>query len=153
MWSPFSRKSRHGSLHQIRRRTEVPEVLHEETAWDPARNPIATIDRIGPTAVATLTVTALSTKQGVAMLMNLFNQVSHTGAKALVLDIQNLEFMDSVCLGCMVKALNCAVQDGGKIALVNAEGNVQDLFRITRLDRLFPICHNVPAALATVERR
>ncbi len=144
MWSPFSRKSRrpHG-------RSTAPL----DHAWaSNVNNGIATIDRIGPTAVATLTVDSLSTQEGVTLLMELFDEVSQFGAQSLVLDMQNLEYMDSVCLGCLVQALNHAVEDGGRIALVNTEGNVQHLFRVTQLDRLFPICHDVPTALTAIER-
>ncbi len=144
MWSPFTRKA-----SKRKQRNAEPQL---EMPWEMVSNPIATIDHVGPTAIATLTVTALSTKEGVAMLMNLFNQVSHSGAESLVLDIQNLEYMDSVCLGCLIKALNCAVQDGGRIALVNVEGNVQQMMRVTQLDRRFPICQNVPKALEAIDR-
>ncbi len=147
MWTPFSRRSlRRSRIARTASRSDKP-------AW--ARNAnssIATIDHIGPTAVATLTVTALSTAHGVGLLMGLFDDVSQSGARSLVLDLQNLEFMDSVCLGCLVQALNHAVQDGGRIALVNTDSNVQELFRITQLNRLFPVCHDVPAALTAIER-
>ncbi len=143
MWSPFSRKSRrpHGRIAPV------------EHAWATnVNNGIATIDRIGPTAVATLTVPSLSRTEGVSLLMELFDEVSQFGAQSLVLDLQNLEYLDSVCLGCLVQALNHAVEGGGRIALVNTDGNVQHLFRVTQLNRLFPICHDVPTALAAIER-
>lgn len=147
MWTPFSRTSHRRSL---KARTASRTDKH---AWAPkVSSSIATIDRIGPTAVATLTVTALATSHGVGLLMELFDDVSQSGARSLVLDLQNLEFMDSVCLGCLVQALNHAVQDGGRIALVNTDSNVQELFRITQLSRLFPVCHDVPSALTAIER-
>ena len=144
MRSPFSRKSR---------RPHRRSAAAIEHAWaSKVNNGIATIDRIGPTAVATLTVDSLSTQEGVTLLMELFDEVSQFGAKSLVLDMQNLEYLDSVCLGCLVQALNHAVQGGGRIALVNTDGNVQHLFRLTQLNRLFPICHDVPTALTAIER-
>ncbi|MHC4082317.1 MAG: STAS domain-containing protein [Planctomycetota bacterium] len=125
----------------------------ESAAWAAiTANPIATIDHLGPTAVATLTVSALAKSEGVAGLMGLFDAVSRSGAKGFVLDIQNLEYMDSACLGCLVKALNFATADGGRIALANADAAIQGLFRTTALDRRFPICHDVASALANVER-
>ena len=144
MWSPFSRKSRrpHGRIDPSLERGWASDV----------NNCIATIDRIGPTAVATLMVETLSTQHGVNLLMELFDEVSQFGAQSLVLDLQNLEYLDSVCLGCLVQALNHAVEGGGRIAMVNTDGNVQHLFRVTQLDRLFPICHDVPTALAAIER-
>ncbi len=143
MWSLFSPNRK-----QARRPAKV-----RTDAWSPiTNNAIATIDRIGPTAVATLTVTALSTSEGVGLLLELFDDVSQTGARSLVLDVQNLEYVDSACLGCLVQALNNAIADGGRIALVNTEGAVQELLRVTQLDRLFPICHDVPTALTAIER-
>ncbi len=143
MWNLFSpRKQR--ACRPAKVRTD---------AWSPVtNNAIATIDHIGPTAVATLTVTALSTSEGVGLLLELFDEVSHSGARSLVLDVQNLEYVDSACLGCLVQALNNAIADGGRIAMVNTEGAVQELLRVTQLDRLFPICRDVPSALTAIER-
>lgn len=125
----------------------------ESDAWPPVTDsPIATLDQFGATAVATLTVTALERMEGVAGLMGLFEAVTQTGARHFVLDVQNLEFMDSVCLGCLVKALNHATADGGRIALANADAGIQSLFNTTKLDRRFPLCHDVATALASVER-
>ena len=151
MWTLFSHRD-HRHKHRLHtHRGQNPHAGSPPWAVTGA-NDIATIDRIGPTAVATVTVTELASAAGVARLMGLFAEVSQSGARHFVLDIQNLEYMDSACLGCLVKALNHAQEDGGGIALVNSESGVQDLFRLTRLDRRFPICHSVPAALATVER-
>ena len=102
--------------------------------------------------MATLTVSALARSEGVAGLLGLFESVSRSGARHFVLDVQNLEFMDSACLGCLVKALNHAAAAGGRIALANADAGIQGLFRTTSLDRRFPIYHDVPSALANVER-
>lgn len=149
----FSRKSRrHAPQTRPGSRTKGTARPDKQAWGSVVNNSIAKIDRIGATAVATLTVTELSTYEGVAMLSELFSDVTHSGASSFVLDIQNLEFLDSVCLGCLVKALNHAVSDGGRIAVVNTDGNVQDLLRIACLDRLFPICHDVPSALAAIER-
>lgn len=131
--------------HRARRPSPTP---HPGRVVD---NPIATIERIGPTVVATLTVTALVRREGITGLMGLFQDVTRHGARHFVLDAQNLEFMDSACLGCLVKALNHAIADGGGIALANLEPDVQDLFRRTALDRRFPIYRDVPAALERVE--
>ncbi len=150
MWTLFSRRD-HRRKHQARaHRNRIP--YHEPVWTAKGINSIATLDLIGPTAVATVTVRELAASAGVAHLTGLFAEVSQSGARHFVLDIQNLEYMDSACLGCLVKALNHAIEDGGRIALVNSESGVQDLFRMTRLDRRFPICHDVPAALAAVER-
>ena len=67
MWSPFSRKSRrpHGRTAAI------------DHAWaSNVNNGIATIDRIGPTADATLTVPPLPTNERVNLCMDRVDEAS-----------------------------------------------------------------------------
>ncbi len=116
------------------------------------RTQIAEVERIGLTAVATLTVTELTQERGVEMLADLLDELAESGAQHFVLDIQNVQFMDSACLGCLVQALNRLAVSGGRIALANTPNSVQYLFRMTQLDRVFPICTDVMAALTAVER-
>ncbi|MEC9374491.1 MAG: STAS domain-containing protein, partial [Planctomycetota bacterium] len=59
---------------------------------------------------------------------------------------------DSSCIGAMVEMLTRLQEAGGRIALVNASQSVAYLFRLTKLDRLFPICRDVMTAIAAVER-
>lgn len=147
------RRNTRRSARQPLRSQPRPSSTPRRDAWTGgATGSIAKIDHIGPTAVATLTVTSLATDEGVAGLAGLFEDVSHSGAKSFVLDTQNLEYMDSLCLGCLVKALNHASFNGARIAVVNSEGGIHNLFRTTRIDRRFLICQNVPNALAAVER-
>ena len=121
----------------------APPALH---------NTIASIDFIGPVAVATLTVTELTQDDGVVQLTELLDDLAHSGARHFVLDVCNVQHMDSSCLGCLVEALNRMAASGGRIALVNADHGVQYLFRMTRLDRVFPICSDVMTALDAMER-
>jgi anti-sigma B factor antagonist len=135
------------------RRKPKPASGPEGPAWTPhVRTDTATIDRIGTIAVATVTVRELGRAEGLNALTQLFRDITECQVTALVLDLQNLQFMDSMCLGCLVQSLNNAVNRGGKIAMVNGEGRLLDLFRLARLDRLFPICPDVNAALAALER-
>ena len=129
-----------------------PAVEPADESTPPHRNVIATIDFIGPVAVATLTVTELTQDEGVVQLTELLDDLAQSGARHFVLDVCNVQHMDSSCLGCMVEALNRMAANGGRIALVNADHSVAYLFRMTRLDRVFPICSDVMAALDAMER-
>lgn len=143
MWNPFRRNNSNVAVAQ---RPRTADGSHA------SKNRIAEVQRIGPTAVATVTVTELTQEQGVEMLTELLDELSETGATHFVLDIQNVQFMDSACLGCLVEALNRMARTGGRIALANTPNSVQYLFRMTQLDRVFPICADVMAALTAVER-
>ncbi|MCZ6834839.1 MAG: STAS domain-containing protein [Planctomycetota bacterium] len=129
----------------------MPVPAPESSAMDQADS-IAEVELMGEVAVATFTISELSQHEGVQLLASLLEEMSETGAKHFVLDIQNIQFMDSMCLGCLVETLNNMTDSGGKIALANSDQNVQQLFRMTRLDRMFPICRDVMTALMAVER-
>jgi anti-sigma B factor antagonist len=149
MWNPFSRRSVIDVLAQNGGGTAV---LDQPVTSSVIHNKIAQVQRMGQSAVATLTVTELTQEQGVQMLTELLDELEQTGAIHFVLDIQNVQFMDSACLGCLVQALNRMARTGGRIALANTANSVQYLFRMTQLDRVFPICSDVMAALTAVER-
>jgi anti-anti-sigma factor len=135
------------------RRNARPARGPEGPAWTPhLRTDTATIEKLGSTAIATVTLRELVRAEGLNALTELFRDITESQVTALVLDLQNLQFMDSMCLGCLVQSLNNAVNRGGRIVMVNGEGRLLDLFRLARLDRLFPICPDVTAALAALER-
>lgn len=155
MWNPFARTSSAGIKTPDKRRNTTAQsarTLHGSEN-NVVGSEIAQIDIIGGTAVVTLTIEELSSQQGAAMLADVLDQVVESGANHIVIDIQNVIFMDSACIGTLVEALNRLAASGGRIALVNPASSVANIFRITRLDRVFPICSDVLAAIDIVEQR
>ncbi|MCG9630261.1 MULTISPECIES: STAS domain-containing protein [Vibrio] len=65
----------------------------------------------------------------------------------VVLDISNVKFMDSSGLGAVMGVYKM-LRDK-KIAVANAQKPVQDLFKLTRMDRLIKTYTSVDEALAT----
>lgn len=146
MWNPFSKQGEVAEQAMAAQAQAATVTMRK-------RNRIAEVELMGQTAVATLTVTELTQEKGVEMLSDLLDELTESGARHFVLDIQNVQFMDSACLGCLVEALNrMAKNGGGKIALANTANSVAYLFRMTQLDRVFPICADVMAAITAVER-
>lgn len=114
---------------------------------------IAIYDRVGQTAVVTITLANLSGEEIAMELRGALLGVHESGIADIVLDLQNVSSMDSMCVGVLVELLTLMQQrkGGGRIALVNTDRNVEYLFRLTRLDRVFPICRDVMAALKVIE--
>ncbi len=146
MWKPFG-----NSNHQAAALQAGPgrAALH---AGDTRKYDIAEVEMIGDIAVATITVEELSLEHGVVLLADVLDDLVESGVQHMVLDIQNVRHMDSACVGCMVETLNKLARSGGRIALANPGSSVAYLFRLTRLDRVFPICSDVMAAVNTIER-
>ncbi len=116
---------------------------------------MATFDRFGVTIIATLQERTLSGNEAAALVVALTDKLTdpdQTPARHVVLDLQNVEYMDSACIGVLVELLTRLQKAGGRVALVNAAANVECLFKLTRLDRLFPICRDVMRAIEAVER-
>lgn len=74
------------------------------------------------------------------------NELIETGAQRIVLDISDVEFMDSSSLGAMVSILKM-VGSSGDLVVAGAHGIVADLFKLTRMDRVFRMTDTVESAL------
>ncbi|MFG0276209.1 MAG: STAS domain-containing protein [Phycisphaerales bacterium] len=128
---------------------EAPAL--DADSMDGAGSGIASVESLGATSVVTVTNERI-TADAAAELFTLILELSNDGAKHFVLDLQNSTYLDSAGLGVLVRLLQQLDESGGRIALANVNPYVASLFRITRLDRAFPICRDTMAAIAAVER-
>ncbi|CAB3746189.1 MULTISPECIES: STAS domain-containing protein [Burkholderia] len=69
------------------------------------------------------------------------------GARKIVLDLQQVAFVDSSGLGAMVSGVK-ALDGQGDIVLCGASDAVRTLLRLTRMDRVFRIVADFDAACA-----
>lgn len=65
-----------------------------------------------------------------------------------VLDFSNVHFIDSSGLGVLVTVLRNISKQGGDIKIAGPSPEVQSLFSLTRLDKVFDIVGDVSTALA-----
>ncbi len=68
------------------------------------------------------------------------------GCLDLIIDMGNVTFIDSSGLGVLVGALRRAKERSGAVRLVCTRDNILKIFRITGLDKVFPIFSNVKEA-------
>jgi anti-sigma B factor antagonist len=136
----------------------APPVKPASPAPAGAERVLTTFDQLGQTLVATLTVGTLSGQDSTELATQLTDRIAASGdaehppVRHVVLDLQNVQYMDSMCIGVLVELLTKMREAGGRIALVNTAHNVEYLFKLTRLDRVFPICRDVMKAIEVVER-
>lgn len=76
-------------------------------------------------------------------------QLLDDGATRIVLDLSTVTFMDSSSLGALVSLLKM-VGNRGDLIIVGAKGMVADLFKLTRMERVFRMADSVEAALSAV---
>ena len=74
--------------------------------------------------------------------------VISNGQANVVLDLDDVAFMDSTGLGVIVGVLKRARTHGGDLRLVCTRPPLQRLFEITGLDRTMPLAESAAAAVA-----
>lgn len=67
------------------------------------------------------------------------------GKKQIILDISAIQFMDSSSLGAMVAVLK-TMGNQGKLIIIGATGVVLELFKLTRMDRVFNLSSDINEA-------
>lgn len=73
------------------------------------------------------------------------------GVQRIVFDFSGLTHIDSTGMGRCIASLNLVMQEGGKLHIAGATGQVRESFRVTQLDRVFRFYEDVPAAKAAME--
>lgn len=80
-------------------------------------------------------------------LRNYVADLINKGRDKIIVDLTGLEFMDSSGLGAIVACKKLA-GDQGYLRVAGAHGAVQELFRITRMDKLFQSYNTVDDAVS-----
>ena len=71
------------------------------------------------------------------------------GCRLLILDISELDFVDSFGLGAVVGALKRLRQRGGELALVCPSRRIRRVFEICDLDRIMALHDSIDSASAS----
>ncbi len=71
------------------------------------------------------------------------------GKKHIVLNMQDVSYVDSAGLGELVGAYTTATNQGGAVKLLHLQGKMKDLMQITKLHTIFPAYDNEQEAVAS----
>ena len=69
----------------------------------------------------------------------------------MVIDMNNVLYMDSSFIGALVAGLKKVLSRNGEIALANISDDVMALFEMTRLDKVFKIYDNTEEAVNSLK--
>ena len=65
------------------------------------------------------------------------------GVKVILLDLQDISFMNSSGLGALVATLKAVKAEGGELALCSLSDQVRIIFELSRMERIFQVFENV----------
>ncbi len=70
---------------------------------------------------------------------SMVQQEIDAGNISLTIDFTDAVIIDSMGIGCLVATHNTLKQKDGTLQLSNVPENLKDVFKVMRLDRIFPI--------------
>jgi anti-sigma B factor antagonist len=82
-----------------------------------------------------------------------FERIASEQTGSVILDLTDLEYIDSTTLGVLVGALHRFKSQNRDLVLVHPRERIAALLRVANLDSLFRIYGSVPEALGALERR
>ena len=78
----------------------------------------------------------------------MYHQIRPLNAPKVVVDLGNVEHLSSAALGMIIALRKVVVEKkGGGIAIANVNKNLQSIFKMTRLDKLAPMCDSTAKAV------
>jgi anti-sigma B factor antagonist len=105
----------------------------------------------GDTSVVTLDGRILLGEESQALRERLRSLIAQ-GKKQIVLNMDNITYIDSTGLGILVAAHVSATSQGASIKLSNLGRKFQELLQLTKLVTVFEVCDTEAAAVASFSR-
>jgi anti-sigma B factor antagonist len=91
----------------------------------------------------------LTLNEGTQQLKETFDALMAKGVKRIVLNLQEVAYVDSGGLGELVRSLAAVGRHGGSLKLINLTAKITDLLVITKLLTVFDSYDTESAALAS----
>ncbi|MFQ3550063.1 MAG: STAS domain-containing protein [Armatimonadota bacterium] len=80
------------------------------------------------------------------------NGVLTTGQKHLIINMENVSYMDSSGFGALLSATKRLRPVGGTVSLVNCNQSIKRILQITKLDTIFSVYTDIDSAIANIPK-
>ena len=81
-----------------------------------------------------------------ALEKSIMGVIEQTGGLNLVLDFSNVKFLSSAVLGLLIKLSKRIYEQDGQLRLCGINPKIYEIFRITRLTKIFDIYKDIESA-------
>jgi anti-sigma B factor antagonist len=96
----------------------------------------ATVRKIGTVSVVDLSG-KITIGEGDVVLREKVGELLDGGDRQILLNLQNVKYMDSAGIGELVACYKRAKEKDGTVKLLNPSGKVHDLLQLTKLEEVF----------------
>lgn len=124
----------HGSLHALRGEYEGIRELRNTRRIDMPQAQVTMDVRKAGEVIGVVDVRGELTGFAEGVLMEAYEQASSGGARAIVLNFEGLEYMNSSGIGLLVTLLIRVNREKQKLLTYGLSEHYQNIFQITRLD-------------------
>lgn len=90
-------------------------------------------------------------EQDGAQVLELVNDAQNTNVLVVLINLEQLRYMNSSGLGVLITLLTKVKNKGGELALFGVSEQIQKLLRITKLDTVFSIFENKEEAFKSIK--
>jgi anti-sigma B factor antagonist len=108
----------------------------------------AKVRKVGEVAVVDLNG-KITLGENTGILRDELRSLLSQGTKNIVLNMQDVSYVDSAGLGELVGAYTTATNQGGALKLLHLPGKMKDLMQITKLHTIFPAFEDESAAISS----
>jgi anti-sigma B factor antagonist len=102
------------------------------------------------TSVATLVISGRFDAHQVSQVQQEFDALLAAGARFIILDLSDVNFVDSSALAVMVRGMKRCRERNGELLLCGLRQPVRIIFELTRMDRAFRIYDDEKSAQAAL---
>ena len=124
----------HGSLHALRGEFEGVRLLSRERREDMPQAQITMEVRRVSDRVSIIDVKGELTAFAEGVLMDAYNQASDRSVRAIILNFEGLEYMNSSGIGLLVTLLIRVNREKQRLLTYGLSDHYRNIFQITRLD-------------------
>jgi len=111
--------------------------------WDIIMNlikPNINVDYAKNATIATITEEKILEEKDIRELQeSVFSIIEQAGQINLILDFRNVKFLSSSVLGLLIRISKKVYEKNGQLRLCNINKKINEIFKITRLNRIFDI--------------
>ncbi len=126
----------------------VIEIMPPRPAWGSAE--YSGVSRRSPVVVVLPEMSMMQEEKHEEAINEIRSTIKSNANVLLVLDFSNVQHITSMGMGSLIKLQNELKARGGTIVLAGVPASIAEVFRITKVDRLFPMYTSVPSAIAGV---
>jgi len=116
--------------------------------------PRISVEYVDNTAVITFTEKRILEESDIRILEeSIFSVVEQAEHINLVLDFRNVQFLSSSVLGLLIRVSKKVYEDDGQLKLCHIDSKIYEVFKITRLNKIFDIYKDLDSALGSLRSR